>query len=263
MRAHAPECGTTSGRLFVAYVLPFGDVIIKGRLLVLFCLPRMAEEERDSATPKSCNKRIKEEKNKKKRLLNEKEEVYKERSATNGNSISNEASAENGRKNRKKCLLMEARKEEATQEVNREIFPVEEEQEVNRTGMLVEQNGELDGENADSRKSKKTKRLLKEAGAADKRGVCYLSRIPPHMDPVKLRQILSQYGEIQRIYLTPESKHSVKFRRKFLVFAFFISLHFFFCTSLNFDILQILLLNFIVSELVSFNSKYFQKGRCD
>ncbi|KAB1223397.1 Pre-rRNA-processing protein esf2 [Morella rubra] len=173
----------------------------------------MAEEERDSATPKSCNKRIKEEKNKKKRLLNEKEEVHKERSATNGNSISNEASAENGRKNRKKCLLMEARKEEATQEVNREIFPVEEEQEVNRTGMLVEQNGELDGENADSRKSKKTKGLLKEAGAADKRGVCYLSRIPPHMDPVKLRQILSQYGEIQRIYLTPENP-AAQFHRK-------------------------------------------------
>lgn len=171
----------------------------------------MAEEERDSATAKSCNKRIKEEKNKKKQLLNEKEEVYKERSATNGNPISNEASAENGRKKRKKRLLMEARKEEATQEVNREIFPAEEEQEVNKTGMLVEQNGELDGENADSRKSKKTKRLLKEAGAADKRGVCYLSRIPPHMDPVKLRQILSQYAEVQRIYLTPESKHSVKF----------------------------------------------------
>ncbi|KAL3503853.1 hypothetical protein ACH5RR_033694 [Cinchona calisaya] len=45
---------------------------------------------------------------------------------------------------------------------------------------------------------------MEEAKMAEKRGVCYLSRIPPHMDPLKLRQILSQYGEIQRIYLTPE-----------------------------------------------------------
>ncbi|XAR60284.1 hypothetical protein NMG60_11033590 [Bertholletia excelsa] len=44
----------------------------------------------------------------------------------------------------------------------------------------------------------------KQAAAADKRGVCYLSRIPPRMDPLKLCQILSQYGEIGRIYLTPE-----------------------------------------------------------
>ena len=54
------------------------------------------------------------------------------------------------------------------------------------------------------RKKKRKIRLLKEAAKADKRGVCYLSRIPPRMDPLKLRQILSQYGELERIYLTPE-----------------------------------------------------------
>lgn len=56
----------------------------------------------------------------------------------------------------------------------------------------------------DKRKARRKKQLLGESEIAEKRGVCYFSRIPPHMDPLKLRQILSQYGEIQRIYLTPE-----------------------------------------------------------
>lgn len=63
------------------------------------------------------------------------------------------------------------------------------------------------------RKEKRKKRLLKEVEKADKRGVCYLSRVPPHMDPLKLRQILSQYGEIQRIYLAPEDS-AAQLRRK-------------------------------------------------
>ncbi|KAL0344057.1 UNVERIFIED_CONTAM: Pre-rRNA-processing protein ESF2 [Sesamum angustifolium] len=65
----------------------------------------------------------------------------------------------------------------------------------------------------DKRKEKRKKRLLKEAEKADRRGVCYLSRVPPHMDPLKLRQILSQYGEIQRLYLTPEDP-AAQVRRK-------------------------------------------------
>ncbi|KAL4378785.1 hypothetical protein GQ457_02G012110 [Hibiscus cannabinus] len=52
----------------------------------------------------------------------------------------------------------------------------------------------------------KRKKLLKEAAEADNRGVCYLSRVPPHMDHVKLRQLLSQYGEILRIYLAPSGR---------------------------------------------------------
>ncbi|XP_038997984.1 activator of basal transcription 1, partial [Hibiscus syriacus] len=54
-----------------------------------------------------------------------------------------------------------------------------------------------------NKEKKKKMKLLKEAADADNRGVCYLSRVPPHMDHVKLRQLLSQYGEILRIYLTP------------------------------------------------------------
>uniref|UniRef100_M1BLS7 Activator of basal transcription n=2 Tax=Solanum tuberosum TaxID=4113 RepID=M1BLS7_SOLTU len=50
------------------------------------------------------------------------------------------------------------------------------------------------------RKVKKKKKKVK----AEKRGVCHVSRVPPRMDHVKLRQVLSQFGEIQRIYLVPE-----------------------------------------------------------
>ncbi|KAK0588713.1 hypothetical protein LWI29_004511 [Acer saccharum] len=68
----------------------------------------------------------------------------------------------------------------------------------------TDNSGAEEEEKPQSSKSKKKKRLLmEEAAKADQRGVCYLSRIPPHMDHVKLRQILAQYGEIQRIYLSP------------------------------------------------------------
>ncbi|RDX82445.1 esf2, partial [Mucuna pruriens] len=58
--------------------------------------------------------------------------------------------------------------------------------------------------NADNAKSKKKKNNKKTKKEAEKRGVCYLSRIPPHMDHVKLRHILSQFGDIQRIFLAPQ-----------------------------------------------------------
>lgn len=57
-----------------------------------------------------------------------------------------------------------------------------------------------------NRRERMKKKLLQEVKKANSKGVCYLSRIPPKMDPLKLHQILSQYGEIQRIYLTPEDE---------------------------------------------------------
>ncbi|KAK8686503.1 hypothetical protein V6N13_125527 [Hibiscus sabdariffa] len=64
-------------------------------------------------------------------------------------------------------------------------------------------DGFEDGNSIPDSKKKKNIKLLKEAAEADNRGVCYLSRVPPHMDHVKLRQLLSHYGEILRIYPTP------------------------------------------------------------
>lgn len=48
------------------------------------------------------------------------------------------------------------------------------------------------------------KQLMKEAKKAENKGVCYLSRIPPKMDPFKLRQILSPFADVLRIYLVPQ-----------------------------------------------------------
>ncbi|XP_059627722.1 pre-rRNA-processing protein ESF2 [Cornus florida] len=90
----------------------------------------------------------------------------------------------------------------------------EEEQETTRENSPEERNPKSNDERVESRQNKRKKRLLEESAKADKRGVCYLSRIPPHMDPLKLRQILSQYGEIQRIYLTPEDPAAQVHRKR-------------------------------------------------
>ncbi|KAJ8500502.1 hypothetical protein OPV22_011054 [Ensete ventricosum] len=58
------------------------------------------------------------------------------------------------------------------------------------------------GEGSKGRRKRKISR--EDEDANEKRGVCYLSRVPPRMDPSHVRQILSQYGEVQRIYLVPE-----------------------------------------------------------
>jgi ESF2/ABP1 family protein len=54
------------------------------------------------------------------------------------------------------------------------------------------------------------KRKLPTKGSADgfsKRGVVYLSRVPPNMNPSHVRQMFSRYGEVQRIYLVPEGNN--------------------------------------------------------
>ena len=62
---------------------------------------------------------------------------------------------------------------------------------------------------AASRKSQKPSALTArklEAGrnAAKKTGVIYLTRVPPFMKPATVRHLLQAYGEIGRIFLTPE-----------------------------------------------------------
>lgn len=48
------------------------------------------------------------------------------------------------------------------------------------------------------------KNLVASEAAIKKSGVVYLSRIPPFMKPTKLRSLLEPYGNINRIFLTPE-----------------------------------------------------------
>jgi hypothetical protein len=56
---------------------------------------------------------------------------------------------------------------------------------------------------------KVVKPLTQEALAAfraaqEKAGVIYISRIPPGMQPAKVRHLMSQYGEVGRVYLQKE-----------------------------------------------------------
>jgi len=69
-------------------------------------------------------------------------------------------------------------------------------------------------------KSKKKVRKLKLTATEDfnaklkKRGILYLSRIPPRMGPAKVKTLLSDFGAITRIYLVEEDKTVRKKRRK-------------------------------------------------
>ncbi|KAI0796522.1 hypothetical protein C8Q75DRAFT_710017 [Abortiporus biennis] len=51
--------------------------------------------------------------------------------------------------------------------------------------------------------------------AQAKTGVVYISRIPPGMRPTKVRHLMSQYGEIGRVYLQPEDAKRAYLRRKY------------------------------------------------
>lgn len=54
-------------------------------------------------------------------------------------------------------------------------------------------------------------RLLEEAKELkeerDKTGVVYISRIPPLMSPHEIRNLLSPFGPLGRVYLTPQDGH--------------------------------------------------------
>ncbi|KAI8986925.1 hypothetical protein BDB01DRAFT_783969 [Pilobolus umbonatus] len=57
--------------------------------------------------------------------------------------------------------------------------------------------------------------LEKFEKARKKTGVCYLSRIPPFMQPGQLRRILQKYAEIGRIFLVPEDQKIAARRKKY------------------------------------------------
>ena len=68
-----------------------------------------------------------------------------------------------------------------------------------------------------SGKSNKGNSLRKEAASftekLEKRGVVYLARVPPFMKPNKARDLLSQYGEVTRLFLQEEDP-AVRVRRR-------------------------------------------------
>ena len=76
-----------------------------------------------------------------------------------------------------------------------------------------------DGASGDAPEPKKKKPVLSAKALAkakrdvERRGIVYLGSIPPRMKPQKLRQLLTPYGALDRMFLTPEDP-SVRLRRK-------------------------------------------------
>ncbi|XP_050945423.1 pre-rRNA-processing protein ESF2-like isoform X1 [Cucumis melo] len=198
--------------------------------------------------PESSKKRAKSRKNKKKQLLMKGVDVMEMKDVrsvqlgeSNINSDSDKVKKKKKRKKSTQQRIEESSiKDEAGEYENRtetfmkEASPVSnsgsenffekrtialEDAENERTDNILREKSdrkilESDNGKVDRRKIKRKKQLLKEAANADMRGICYLSRVPPHMDPLRLRQILSQYGEIQRIYLAPEDAASQVQRKR-------------------------------------------------
>ncbi|KPJ12164.1 Pre-rRNA-processing protein esf2 [Papilio machaon] len=68
---------------------------------------------------------------------------------------------------------------------------------VPENGSECDSSAENDGKNTETNILQKKKK---------KRGIIYLSTIPPYMNVAKIREIFSQYGEVGRIYLQPSTK---------------------------------------------------------
>ena len=76
-----------------------------------------------------------------------------------------------------------------------------------------------DNEQKTATKGKKVRKLRLDVTSdfnkiLSKRGIVYLSRIPPRMGPSKVKSLLSDFGPITRIYLVEEDKTLRKKRRK-------------------------------------------------
>jgi len=72
----------------------------------------------------------------------------------------------------------------------------------------------MDLEGFSGPKEKVVKPLTPEALAAftaakEKTGVIYISRIPPGMRPTKVRHLMSQYGEVGKVYLQQEGERAI------------------------------------------------------
>ncbi|KAF8631999.1 hypothetical protein AX17_004944 [Amanita inopinata Kibby_2008] len=82
----------------------------------------------------------------------------------------------------------------------------------------VPEGMDVDGYSGPSQKV--VKPLTPEALAAykaaqNRAGIIYISRIPPGMQPAKVRHLMSAYGEIGRVYLQQEDPKRAYLRRKY------------------------------------------------
>lgn len=111
----------------------------------------------------------------------------------------------------------EGRQEEENEEENSSLNE-EEENEVDDADDGKEPEINNDGEDPPEKKKKVHKLSMKKTEdfneTLKKRGVIYVARIPPRMTPTKLKTILSDFGEVTRVFCQEEDAAKRKRRRK-------------------------------------------------
>ena len=61
-----------------------------------------------------------------------------------------------------------------------------------------------DGAPSADTKPLSAKKLAKLKEKSDRRGVVYMARVPPHLKPLRLRQMLEGHAKLGRIYMAPK-----------------------------------------------------------
>eukprot|EP00036_Acanthoecidae_sp_10tr_P017898 CAMPEP_0206305272 /NCGR_PEP_ID=MMETSP0106_2-20121207/10178_1 /ASSEMBLY_ACC=CAM_ASM_000206 /TAXON_ID=81532 /ORGANISM="Acanthoeca-like sp., Strain 10tr" /LENGTH=322 /DNA_ID=CAMNT_0053736115 /DNA_START=59 /DNA_END=1027 /DNA_ORIENTATION=- len=75
---------------------------------------------------------------------------------------------------------------------------------------------DLDATPAGSARKKISKQSLSEFNEKERRrGIIYMSRIPPFMKPMKVRHLMEHHGAVGRLYLRPEEARIAAKRKKF------------------------------------------------
>jgi ESF2/ABP1 family protein len=112
----------------------------------------------------------------------------------------------------------EASEEEEEEEDDDVESEEKQESEENDEGEGKDESEEIPKDKKERKRSQKkvlsTEAIEKWNKKQEKRGIIYISSIPPFMTLVKLRQVLSQYGKIDRIYLTPDTRQAQKQKKK-------------------------------------------------
>lgn len=99
----------------------------------------------------------------------------------------------------KKAKLKESKKEKDDNEESEELY---------KPHVSSADNTKPDSKTKKNKRKEIRKSLDPEAAAkrAKKSGLVYISRVPEFMTPIGMRQILSRYGPVDRLYLVPESE---------------------------------------------------------
>lgn len=111
-----------------------------------------------------------------------------------------------GKDAKRNVIQFDQEEDEEEQEEEDEEVQDEEEPE-DKVVQLTEQQIEKE-------KQRRLKKLKSDKKTKHKTGVVYLSRVPPYMKPAKLRQILTRFGEVDRLFLKREEEHKHQQRVK-------------------------------------------------